>query len=150
MNKNKNKNKDKDKDNITNITNITNVTYLLKTRRTLWIPFKTICTARGITIKNQLNKLILDFVKENAPKHFGTVTIQQIQVNQVNLYNFIMTQEIQLLIDEIKSSVKRKAGPVWLNELRKRLLDLCKKHPTVTPELGEEIKAALTLIRGAS
>jgi len=145
--------RDRDRDNIeekekvTNNTYITHICYRFEIERSLWLPFKTICAARGKSIKNQLTELILNFVRENAPKHFGTVNIQEIRIDQMNLYQYIVAEEVRLLTGEIKKAIERDANPAYLNELKMQLLDMVRKNPTVTPELGEEIKAALFLLR---
>ena len=143
----------KEKEDTTNTTSVSSVRsvhyvgYTLMVEDALWLPFKTICTARGRSIKDQLTELILNFVRENAPKHFGSVSIQQIQIEQMNLYQFLLAEEAHTLTSEIKKAIERKANPAYLSELRMKLLDLVKKNPTVTPALAEEIKAALSLLR---
>lgn len=124
--------------------------YVEKFPRQTWELFKTIAHSQGKTTRNLLIKVISDYNEAHANEVYSQVNIISINVEgDVNIYQTIINEEITQICKAIKDGKTRNAPKPYINDLRDNLLKTLKQNPNVSPELAEEVKATLTLLREA-
>ena len=129
---------------------------MLKSRR-LWATYpdevhntlRLICQQQGLTLDQVVSNIIIDYVRKESEQLFKTVNIQNVKVEgDINIYQVIISEEISQLCKAIQEGKARKAPKPYIDDLREKLLKTLKQNPTISPSLAEEVKAALTLLRG--
>jgi len=112
--------------------------YLLEADDDLWKAFKIVTALLGLKVKEALPVAIQEFVKNHEPTQLK-ISFKVVEDRKKNLLTFIYETELKAILEALVDAKKRKAPPSYMKELKDRMLEIVKKHPTMPPQLADEI-----------
>ncbi|MCK4482472.1 hypothetical protein KAU55_04550 [Candidatus Bathyarchaeota archaeon] len=112
--------------------------YNLEVPDDLWKAFKMVITSQGLKVKDAMPLALQEYV-ENHRVSQVKIDFKVIADAKKNLLTFIYEEELKLLIGEVVKAKQRKAPPRFMADLKNRIMEIVKKHPTMTKELAEEV-----------
>lgn len=104
----------------------------------LWKAFKVVIASQGLKVKDAVPMAIQEFVKNHRVSQVK-FNFKVIQDTKKNLLTFVYEEELKNLLGEMVKAKRRDAPAHFMEDLRKKTLDIVKRHPTITKELADEI-----------
>jgi len=117
------------------------VSYLLIVENDLWKTFKVVAQMQGLHIYEALPQAMLEYVQSHETEQIQ-VNIQVIENSKKDLLTFVYEEEIKNKVSELLDAKKRQAPLHYTKSLKKEILDLVRKHPSLSKPLAEEIVLA--------
>jgi hypothetical protein len=119
--------------------------YLADVPEDVWKAFKICCTLQGLKVKDGVLEALAEYIKAHQTEQVK-VQFKVIQDKKKNLLTFVYETELRTLLTEIVKAQKREAPRKYMDGLKDRLQDVVKKHPTLPPELADEVLAVFKTI----
>lgn len=110
----------------------------------VWKAFKLVATSKNKKLKEAVIEAIENYIRQNPIEHLN-VDFKIVENNKKNLLTFVYEEELKDLLEACKKA-KEKNTP-YVNDLRKKILDLVKKNPEISKELAQEIVCTLKVIK---
>jgi len=112
--------------------------YNLDVSDDLWKAFKVVIASQGLKVKDAMPLVLQEYVNAHKISQVK-IDFKVIQDTKKNLLTFVYEEELKTLLGEMVKAKQRKAPVPFIEDLRKRTLDIVKRHPTISKELAEEI-----------
>ena len=114
-------------------------TYSFEIENEIWQTFKTICTIKGLKVKEAIKEAIINWIEQNKTENIN-LKVEIIQNNQKNILNFVIEEQVREYLKAIIEAKKRNASPHHITELKFKIIDILRRNPTVSEQLANEIK----------
>src|SRR4030042_2268691 len=106
------------------------VSYLLIVEDELWKTFRVVASMQGLHIKDALPQALIEYVQNHECEQVQ-VNIQVIENSKKDLLTFVYEEEIKNKVCELLDAKKRQAPLHYTKGLKKEILDLVRKHPSL-------------------
>ncbi len=114
------------------------VSYLLIVEDELWKTFRIVASMQGLHIKEALPQALVEYVQNHECEQVH-VNVQVIENSKKDLLTFVYEEEIKRKVAELLEAKRRQAPNHYMNNLKREVLDLVKKHPALSKDLAEEV-----------
>jgi len=104
----------------------------------LWKGFKVVIASQGLKVKDAVPLAIQEYVNKHRVSQVK-INFKVIHDAKKNLLTFVYEEELKTLLGAMIEAKKRKAPAQYMEELKRKTLDIVKRHPTISKELAEEI-----------
>lgn len=112
--------------------------YNLDVSDDLWKAFKVVIASQGLKVKDAMPLAIQEYVNAHKVSQVK-IDFKVIQNTKKNLLTFVYEEELKNLLGAMIDAKKRKAPAHFMEELKRKTLDIVKRHPTISKELADEI-----------
>jgi len=104
----------------------------------LWKAFKIVVATQGLKVKEAIPQALIEYIQNHSASQVK-IDFKVIQDSKKNLLTFVYEEELQNLLSALIDAKKRNAPRHFMEQKKKEILDLVKKHPAITKELADEI-----------
>ena len=126
------------------VSDLTHIRFEIET--SLWLAFKQIAYSQGYKyLKDALKQAIIEYIKNHQTQNqkIQVKIIKDMQARQ-DLLQFLVEEQIKTRLKEIlRAKTRLKQNPqiqYYINELKLKIIEDIKKHPSISQELAQEIK----------
>ena len=112
--------------------------YLLEEDNEFWKAFRICAALQGLKIREAVDCALRDYVKAHENTQVR-IDFKVVENRKENLLTIIYETELKSLIEAAVRSKKNNAPRQYMDQLKDRMLEIVKKHPTMTKDLADEV-----------
>jgi len=104
----------------------------------LWKAFRIVTATQGLKVKEAIPQALIEYIQNHSANQVK-IEFKVMEDSKKNLLTFVYEEELQNLLSALIDAKKRNAPRHFMEQKKKEILDLVKKHPAITKELADEI-----------